>query len=221
MPSDDISTLQNVFPNIPHDIIETILESNLGDVDKAFDNLLEMSDPDFGHQTNNASDRSSTAPPALPRPRVSFQEPERTNVQVYTMPHFYHLSVYKRVLKPFVFVPSQSTINHWSADVSMRLCAVRSCYYVGYLFTQLLYNSQMRIADLRRKKRTRLKRTPNLQEDLQPRNNNQGLHNRHIQHQLLQTLLGQTLECNPRLFLVLRLPHVPILIPTVLHVSQP
>ncbi|KAI8580534.1 hypothetical protein K450DRAFT_237487 [Umbelopsis ramanniana AG] len=82
MASKDISTLQNAFPNIPHDIIETILESNLGDVDKAFDSLLEMSDPDFHSNDNRANDMAtSTARPASQRSRVSFQEPVDNYVQ--------------------------------------------------------------------------------------------------------------------------------------------
>ncbi|KAG2173071.1 hypothetical protein INT44_007044 [Umbelopsis vinacea] len=82
MASKDISTLQNAFPNIPHDIVETILESNLGDVDKAFDSLLEMSDPDFHSNDNRANDMAtSTARPASQRSRVSFQEPVDDYVQ--------------------------------------------------------------------------------------------------------------------------------------------
>ncbi|KAI9282945.1 hypothetical protein BC943DRAFT_362465 [Umbelopsis sp. AD052] len=91
MASKDISTLQNAFPNIPHDIVETILESNLGDVDKAFDSLLEMSDPDFHSNDNRANDMAtSTARPASQRSRVSFQEP----VDDYVQP----------------------TINHWQTN---------------------------------------------------------------------------------------------------------
>jgi CUE domain len=79
----DINTLQNAFPDIPHDIIETILESNLGDVDKALDSLLEMSDPDFHSNDNRASDMAtSAARPASQRSRVSFQEPVDNYVQV-------------------------------------------------------------------------------------------------------------------------------------------
>jgi hypothetical protein len=83
MASKDINTLQNAFPNIPHDIIETILESNLGDVDKAFDSLLEMSDPDFHSNDNRTSGTAtSAARPATQRSRVSFQEPVDNYVQV-------------------------------------------------------------------------------------------------------------------------------------------
>ncbi|GAB5593164.1 hypothetical protein Unana1_08064 [Umbelopsis nana] len=95
MPSDDINALHNVFPNIPYDIIETILESNLGDVDKAFDSLLQMSDPDYKREADSTSNNTTAARPSLRKPRVSFQEPIDNTV------------------KP--------TINHWTADPNAYL----------------------------------------------------------------------------------------------------
>ncbi|KAH8547733.1 hypothetical protein BGW37DRAFT_470670 [Umbelopsis sp. PMI_123] len=82
MASNSIATLQNAFPNIPYDIIETILENNLGNVDKTFDNLLEMSDPSFHGNEERASDvTTAAARPASQRRRVTFQEPIDDYVQ--------------------------------------------------------------------------------------------------------------------------------------------
>lgn len=90
MASIDLNTLQNAFPNIPHDIIETILESSLGDVDKAFDSLLEMSDPDFHSNDNRASGTAhSAARPTPQRSRLSFQEPIDNYVQVCCIVRFW------------------------------------------------------------------------------------------------------------------------------------
>lgn len=89
MPSDDINALHNVFPNIPYDIIETILESNLGDVDKAFDSLLQMSDPDYKREADSTSNNTTAARPSLRKPRVSFQEPIDNTVKVYEVLHHF------------------------------------------------------------------------------------------------------------------------------------
>ncbi|KAJ2957548.1 hypothetical protein NQZ79_g6775 [Umbelopsis isabellina] len=74
MSLNDTATLHNVFPNIPLDVIETILESNSGNVDKTFDNLLEMSDPDYQDQPSGANQTRKEPSRNSQKPRVSWSD---------------------------------------------------------------------------------------------------------------------------------------------------
>ncbi|CAM0141085.1 hypothetical protein VKS41_008596 [Umbelopsis sp. WA50703] len=92
MSLNDAAALHNVFPNIPPDVIETILESNSGNVDKAFDSLLEMSDPDYHDQPSGLN--QSRREPNRRSKKLSVSWADSTDHTV------------------------QSTIGHWSDNGS-------------------------------------------------------------------------------------------------------
>lgn len=74
MSLNDTAALHNVFPNISLDVIETILESNSGNVDKTFESLLEMSDPDFQDQPSAANPPRKETSKDPRQPRVSWSD---------------------------------------------------------------------------------------------------------------------------------------------------
>ena len=204
MASKDINTLQNAFPNIPHDIIETILESNLGDVDKAFDSLLEMSDPDFHSNDNRTSDTAtSAARPASQRSRVSFQEPIDNYVQVCCL-----VRCQRTWFWPLIIVYLlQPTIDHWQTNVS-----ISALTFHIYLFIYSHYFISLHLAlDHLTKRTIRSEKMLSLQENLQRKMRLQ-LHSR-TQHWPRLTLPGLTLVLHLRQYLA---AHHHNLIPIIL-----
>lgn len=73
--SPSATMLKEAFPSVDNDVIEAILDSHQGNVERSFEDLLRMSDPDYRPEQPRAQDEEGEeeAAPTMP-PRPSQQQ---------------------------------------------------------------------------------------------------------------------------------------------------